>query len=438
MSMKNSHRAVARRGSSALTSAIESLESRRLLSATFARGTLTVTGTRHDDQIVVELARRNHKSVVLAVQNNQQVAVVPAAQVKQVILLGAQGNDQLMVMDDNGAVPGQHWLVGGVGNDILNGDAANDRLEGDAGNDTLIGNGGNDSLDGGAGADDCFGGAGYDRILSGTGHDTFHPDEDSRREIKDRTTDDSDLTDTTDAAPRYGLNAHGGAVQVLSIDPVQLVGPTTGSLSIIDTSSIEQNPINFDPTRLPSGSGGTQTGGGNDGGGAIISTGTLTVGGSSGQAGSGIIDTIQKPPSGPVLVLAGPVVYEVVASPSNPSQIQVQAVGSNGATAPGLAASVYHLDILFGTGGRLQLDLAANLNLASGPLGPDGAPTPLGPGIRPVAAITFANGAGIELGSGVTAAPAAADGTVWLTDSWGRTLKLVPTQGLTEVPTPQA
>lgn len=423
MSMKKSRRAVARRGLSALASAIESLESRRLLSATFARGTLTVTGTRHDDMLVVEMARRNHRSVVVAVQNDQQVAVVPATQVEQVILLGAQGNDQLVVMDGTyGVVPGGHWLVGGAGNDTLSGGSRDDRLEGDAGNDVLVGGGGNDLLDGGAGDDDCSGGSSYDRILSGDGHDTFHPEDDTRREIKDRdANNDHDVLDTQDPVPLYTWDADGRVVQAASFvmernpqsDPPILTEhfptpPTTtgtpgtpvgstdssGSTDLSgSTLTISTNPGLGSGSIIGLSGGGTLTGGG------------LTGSGSGSGSGSGL-------GAGGTFTLT--VSVEVVASASDPSQIQLK--NMLGMTVVD-SASVLNLSGFFGPGSRVQLDLAGTIDF--------------GDGTAADAIITLSNGATVDLGLGVTAAPAAADGSVFLTAMSGKTLTLVPKQGLT-------
>ncbi|MEJ8632039.1 hypothetical protein [Streptomyces sp. MS2.AVA.5] len=55
-------------------------------------------------------------------------------------------------------------LVGGAGDDSLQGGSANDTLEGDEGSDFLSGGGGNDTLIGAGGADRIFGGAGNDSI----------------------------------------------------------------------------------------------------------------------------------------------------------------------------------------------------------------------------------------------------------------------------------
>ena len=49
-------------------------------------------------------------------------------------------------------------MLGGLGNDIVNGGAGNDKLVGEAGNDTLVAGKGQDVLTGGAGKDYLIGG----------------------------------------------------------------------------------------------------------------------------------------------------------------------------------------------------------------------------------------------------------------------------------------
>ncbi|TIM81185.1 calcium-binding protein, partial [Mesorhizobium sp.] len=62
-------------------------------------------------------------------------------------------------------------LVGGAGNDTLNGGIGNDILVGGAGDDALTGGAGNDRLDGGAGDDALTGGAGNDLYYVDSGLD---------------------------------------------------------------------------------------------------------------------------------------------------------------------------------------------------------------------------------------------------------------------------
>ncbi|MGF1521374.1 MAG: DUF4347 domain-containing protein [Leptolyngbyaceae cyanobacterium] len=90
------------------------------------------------------------------------------------ILDGGAGNDII-----NGGSEAD-ILRGGAGNDILNGGTDNDEITGGEGNDlasggtgddVLIGNEGNDSLNGGRGNDFLRGGLGNDRVHGGAGND---------------------------------------------------------------------------------------------------------------------------------------------------------------------------------------------------------------------------------------------------------------------------
>ena len=105
---------------------------------------------------------------------------------------GADGNDQLLSIEnlvggafgdtltgDGGANTltgngGDDTLDGGAGGDTLNGDAGNDTLFGGDGADTLNGGADNDALDGGAGGDTLNGNAGNDTLTGGAGDDTLN------------------------------------------------------------------------------------------------------------------------------------------------------------------------------------------------------------------------------------------------------------------------
>ncbi|TPI60972.1 calcium-binding protein, partial [Mesorhizobium sp. B3-1-3] len=67
-------------------------------------------------------------------------------------------------------------IVGGAGNDTLNGTSGNNSLYGFAGNDTLNGNGGNDTFIGGAGDDILNGGSAVDTFVfqPNFGNDTIN------------------------------------------------------------------------------------------------------------------------------------------------------------------------------------------------------------------------------------------------------------------------
>jgi Ca2+-binding RTX toxin-like protein len=91
-----------------------------------------------------------------------------AAPFVQVTLLGGNGNDTLNGSD------GADLIVGGSGSDSISGNAENDSIfagsgedtvQGDAGNDLVLGQGGDDTLEGGAGDDFVNGGAGVDTVF---------------------------------------------------------------------------------------------------------------------------------------------------------------------------------------------------------------------------------------------------------------------------------
>ncbi|SEA73047.1 cadherin domain-containing protein [Rubrimonas cliftonensis] len=69
-------------------------------------------------------------------------------------------------------IPGLH-LVGGGGNDTLEGLGGDDTIEGRGGADRLVGDGGDDSITGGNSQDTILGGDGRDTISGGGGHDSI-------------------------------------------------------------------------------------------------------------------------------------------------------------------------------------------------------------------------------------------------------------------------
>ncbi len=83
------------------------------------------------------------------------------------VICGDGGNDTLRGNNGNDT------LLGGAGNDVFHGDNGNDTLLGGAGNDVLHGDNGNDWLDGGANDDTLFGIKGDDTLTGGWGADSF-------------------------------------------------------------------------------------------------------------------------------------------------------------------------------------------------------------------------------------------------------------------------
>ncbi|MGH1454785.1 MAG: Ig-like domain-containing protein [Paracoccaceae bacterium] len=89
---------------------------------------------------------------------------------------GGAGNDTIYGEDDDDT------LLGGTGNDLIDGGLDDDSIEGGEGDDTLLGGDGNDtvlgglgndSIDGGRNADLLDGGEGDDTLIGGNGEDTL-------------------------------------------------------------------------------------------------------------------------------------------------------------------------------------------------------------------------------------------------------------------------
>jgi Ca2+-binding RTX toxin-like protein len=87
------------------------------------------------------------------------------------VLTGNAGDDILSGGDEGNAGDGE-------AGDTLYGNAGNDTLSGEAGKDTLFGGADNDVLDGGADNDSLDGGTGIDTISGGDGDDTIYGQED--------------------------------------------------------------------------------------------------------------------------------------------------------------------------------------------------------------------------------------------------------------------
>ncbi|MGH2748505.1 MAG: calcium-binding protein [Actinomycetota bacterium] len=83
------------------------------------------------------------------------------------VLEGTSGRDVICGFGGDDILRGKGGndvLRGGGGNDVLRGGRGRDTLRGGRGNDTLRGGPGNDDLNGGGGRDRCFGGKGDDRV----------------------------------------------------------------------------------------------------------------------------------------------------------------------------------------------------------------------------------------------------------------------------------
>jgi uncharacterized protein GlcG (DUF336 family) len=127
---------------------VERLETRAVpaVTATFAAGTVTVTGDAGRDHVEVLLDQGR----LVVRDHGHTVGSFDPAGVAAINIQTDGGNDVIHVADN---LPIPVTIDGGAGNDKLGGGAGNDTLLGGAGRDLLQGRGGADTLDGGAGAD---------------------------------------------------------------------------------------------------------------------------------------------------------------------------------------------------------------------------------------------------------------------------------------------
>ena len=96
---------------------------------------------------------------------------IPVSQITVGINInGGSGNDTITV---DPSVKVSTTLIGGAGNDTINGGLGKDNLYGNAGNDELLGNGNRDYLQGDAGNDTLSGGSKNDTLQGGTGADSL-------------------------------------------------------------------------------------------------------------------------------------------------------------------------------------------------------------------------------------------------------------------------
>lgn len=130
--------------------AVESLEDRRLLSAT----TSIVVG------ILTIEAGDSPADIKVRKENRGRLAVYDGDQLLRRINLRSQPIQRIS-------------FVGGAGHDVFDASSVSIavRAEGGGGNDILIGGRGRDELFGGDGHDQLYGGAGSDRLYGGTGRD---------------------------------------------------------------------------------------------------------------------------------------------------------------------------------------------------------------------------------------------------------------------------
>src|SRR4051794_2746591 len=165
--------------SDAVCASFEPLEPRKLLSATLsAKGTLVADGTSGND--IIAISRDLKRPTKILVTINGVGAKFPSGSVKRIEMTGQGGADRLSLNDSLGIISARGaTLLGGDGNDTLEGGLAAATFDGNNGDDSILGSskadvmmgsGGNDTLIGGKGDDQEFGGGGADHIFGSAGN----------------------------------------------------------------------------------------------------------------------------------------------------------------------------------------------------------------------------------------------------------------------------
>jgi Ca2+-binding RTX toxin-like protein len=125
----------------------ESLESRRMMSATLDGGVLTIVGRSVPDGIHV-----SGQTAFVSVVENGQTKQFFNVNLVVIKLKGGADTSNCSVVNNGLAVR----VIGGSGNDTIEGGTGNDTLLGGKGRDRLIGHDGTDVLKGGPGKDKVF------------------------------------------------------------------------------------------------------------------------------------------------------------------------------------------------------------------------------------------------------------------------------------------
>jgi Ca2+-binding RTX toxin-like protein len=152
---------------------IEALESRRMLSASLAKGVLRVSGDSADNVIRIQKSGTSIQAVIDGVTQTFK-----AGAVKRIRAMAGAGEDSVLVgpaiPSNISGGPGNDQLTGGKAADSINGGDGDDVVNGRGGDDTLLGDGGGDTINGLAGNDSILGGQGRDNLGGGAGNDLLN------------------------------------------------------------------------------------------------------------------------------------------------------------------------------------------------------------------------------------------------------------------------
>ncbi|HEV8606374.1 MAG TPA: calcium-binding protein [Tepidisphaeraceae bacterium] len=164
----------------AISPVIETLEDRRMLSASLVHGILKITGTTAADAITVGLDPAN-KAKILVKMGAKNSRFTKTA-VKTISILSGDGADTITI---SSGIKQQITIKSGEGDDTVHGAGGRevvfagggaDQVFGGNGSDQVFGGEGDDQIDGGAGNDYLYGDGGNDTVSGGVGNDVLAGD----------------------------------------------------------------------------------------------------------------------------------------------------------------------------------------------------------------------------------------------------------------------
>src|SRR2546428_6451809 len=181
-----------------LRPSVDSLEPRRLLSASLTDGVLVVEGTPLSDAILIRQQPGPNDAPVYAVEigpndgseRPTQYWEFPADAVKSIVVRAGSGNDlvdlaiatyPVIALAGVRAVGVPTRINAGLGDDEVYGGTSRDFIAGSFGKDRINGGDGDDWIDRGGGAEVLHGGKGNDIIFGGPGDDVLGGDEGNDR-----------------------------------------------------------------------------------------------------------------------------------------------------------------------------------------------------------------------------------------------------------------
>lgn len=149
---------------------VESLEQRQMMTAGMSLDSAGLLSIRGDNTSEVITVYKSGLDTMVKIDSNTGAKSLTnmGSTVKYMEIRANAGYD---VVTNNTSIPA--GIVGGPGNDTINGGNARDYIYGEDGNDMLVGNAGYDVIYGGNGNDTIYGNAGKDALYGEAGNDVI-------------------------------------------------------------------------------------------------------------------------------------------------------------------------------------------------------------------------------------------------------------------------